>query len=246
MARGIPVRRAMTFGGRVPPGLGGIFIALIAGMLAAQLVPSAASWLVLVPGLVLQGELWRLVTWPFVNGLLDLVFVALTLWWIGQTLAYEWSDRGFVVRFLEIVVGAALVTTVVALAWPPLRGAVFAGAWPATWALLFTWGLLHPGAQISWFGVLPMTGKTIAQVVVFGTILWAIANGGLHGFPRYAPNLAAIAIAYGALRGRGGTRRGWLRLKRRWYEWRLERRSRHLKVVGRKDGEDGDRPRWMN
>jgi hypothetical protein len=249
MARGVPSRISggFTFGGRVPPSVGALLVAILVATILSRLPSTAAlaSLLPLLPARLLSGELWRLVTWPFVQSdPWSVIWVGLTLWWVAAQLAWEWGERTFVLRFFAIAAGAALVTSLVALVWPPANVPHF-GAWPITIALVFAWGLLHPGAQLNWFGVIPMTGRTVAQVVVFGTVLWAVFAGGLAGFGEYLPHFASIGIAYVQIASGAGARRSWMRARKRWFEWRFERKTRHLTVVKKKDGE-GDRPRWMN
>jgi membrane associated rhomboid family serine protease len=248
MARGVPRRLSggLTFGGRVPPSVGAILLVIL---IASVVNALGSAWLLavtaLVPELVLGGQLWRVVTWPFVQSdALTVVFVGLTLWWVATQLAWEWGERTFVLRFLGIAAGAGIATSLVALVWAPANVPQF-GAWPVTLALVFAWGLLHPGAQLNFWGIIPMTGRLVAQVILFGTILWAIFRGGIAGIAAFVPNFAALGVAWVQLAGGGGMRRSWMRAKRRWFEWRFERKTRHLTVVKKKDAED-ERPRWMN
>jgi membrane associated rhomboid family serine protease len=221
--------------------VGGILVAmLLASVLAWTSGPRLGATLALWPSRLLEGEIWRLVTWVFFQPHpLTLLFVGLTLWWLGRELAAEWSEGTFLLRFLGIAAGSGLVTTVAGLLWEA-ADFPYAGGWPVTVALLAAWGLLHPGAQLSFFGVVPMNGKLVAQLVVFGAILFAL----FEGFGRMVPHFAAIAIAWLQVTGRLGGRRLWLRTRQRWLEWKLARRRRHLRPVGR-NGEQ-DPPRWMH
>jgi membrane associated rhomboid family serine protease len=248
MARGSPrLSDGFTFGGRIPAAVG--------VMIAAMVVASVLSWfpttkglafyLPLSPAHVLSGELWRVVTWPLVQPHpLTLLFVGLMFWQFGAQLVFEWGERRFVARVLGITVGAGIATSLLAFVWPP-ASLPYAGAWPVALALLFAWGLLHSGAQLNWFGVLPMSGGTVAKVILFGTVIMGLFDGGVAGLGGYVPHLAGYGIAYLQISSRGGPSRSWRHATRRWEAWRQQRRSRHLKVVRKKEGED-DRPRWMN
>jgi len=235
-------REAFTFGGRVPPTVG----AILAAMLGASIVAWTSgpggfgSALVLLPSRLLEGEIWRLFTWPFVQPHpFTLLFVGLTLFWLGQQLASEWGERTFFVRFLAIAAGAGLATSVAGLLWAA-ADVPYGGGWPVTVALLLAWGLLHPGAQLSFFGVVPMNGRLLARLIVFGAVLWAI----FEGVGPMVPHFSALAIAWLQVTGRLGGRRLWLRARQRWLEAKLARRRRHLRTVGR-NGEE-DPPRWVN
>ena len=236
---GFDLGRTLTFGGRMPATIGAILLAMAVPSLAAL----GARWLIgllaFSPYEILAGQVWRLATWFTVQDPISLLFAGRWLWWIGQTLSYEWSERTFLVRFAVLVIGSAVLGTLLSLVWPGV--AAHAGVWPIANALLLEWALLHPGAELNWFGVLPMSGRTVAIVVVIGTVLYAMFAGGPG---RFVLHFAALAIAWLQLNVRGGPRRSWLRAKQRWYEWQLRRRARHLKVVGR-NGQGGP-SRWKH
>lgn len=246
--RGSGLGDALTFGGRVPAGVGFFLAAMVVLSIWNWIERGIAGWLAFVPAYVVAGQVWRLVTWPLVQGqLFDLLFVAYMIWWLGRDLSYEWGERTFLWRLLGIAVLSGAIATGVAFVWPA-ADAPYTGAWPIAVGFLFAWGLMHPGAEIRWFGILPMTGKLIAQLTVAGTVLLGVSRGGIAGIGGVVPHLAAIAVAWVQLQTGGGARRTWLRTKHRFATWQRERRARHLTVVdrdgGRKGGGDG--PRWMN
>ena len=245
--RGPGLGDALTFGGRVPAGVGGVLAAMVLVSVWAWISPGIRGLLAFIPSYVLRGQAWRLVTWPLVQAdPLTLVFAGMMIWWLGRDLSYEWGERTFLWRLVVIAVASAAITTALAIVWPA-ADAPYVGAWPIAIGLLFAWGLMHPGAEVRWFGVVPMTGKLIAQLTVAGTLLWGIAGGGVAGIGRFVPHLAAILVAWVQLQTGGGARRTWLRTKHRFSTWQRERRARHLRVVDR-DGRGGgsDGPRWMN
>jgi membrane associated rhomboid family serine protease len=216
-----------------------------------MLVMSVWGWLepefqvlaALSPVMIRRGEVWRLVTWPFVQAdPFTLLFGGFMLYWLGQQLSFVWSERRFLVRFFGYAVFASLATTLVALFWAPASGS-HVGVWPVANALIVSWALLYPDRQVNVWGVLPISGRTAAWLVVGGTFLYGIAAGGLRGIGVFMPHLAAVAAAWLLARGLGVG--GALRDARGWLAERdAKRRARHLKVVKR-DGED-DRPRWLN
>jgi membrane associated rhomboid family serine protease len=235
--------RVFTIGGRVPPSVGALLIVTgVATILNWQNRAVGQAWAALFPGAILSGEIWRLVSWFFVQGdPFGLLFVALMLWWLGPQLVYAWGEKRFVLRLLGITVGASLVTTALAVVWPEAR-APHLGAWPTINALIVSWALLYPDRQVNLWGILPVTGRTLALLVVGGTVLYAVF-GGVAGFGAFLPHFAAMGIAY--LLARGLTFSGvFRRAKRGMADREQKRRAKHLKVVQR-DG--GDRPgRWMN
>ncbi len=233
-----------TFGGRVPASVGVLLVLMVVTTVWGAIDHRVAPLAALAPVAILRGEVWRILTWPFVQtDVLGLLFGGYMLWSLGQQLSYAWSERRFVTRFVGYTVGASIGTTLLAFVWAE-ASLPHAGIWPIVLALLVAWAMMSPDRQVNFWGVLPMTGKTLALIAVGATILSGLFSGGIPGIGRVAPHLIAIAIAFFQARGLGG-RRSLSRQAREWFAERdMKRRAKHLKVV-KKDG-SGDRPRWMN
>jgi membrane associated rhomboid family serine protease len=232
--------RPFTFGGRVPAAVGLVIAAMTVVTIASWLDRRLQLLLAFAPEGVVSGQLWRLFTWVFVqDSPLTLFFAGFMLWWLGQQLVFVWGERRFLVRFFGITLGAGVLATLVALVYPPADVAHI-DAWPTVNALLLAWALMYPDRPLSWFGVVNMTAKMMAALVVFGTVLYAIAYGGPG---RFAVHFSALVLGWALSRGSlGGF---WRKARRNLEEREMRRRSKHLKVVRRRDGQD-EPPRWMN
>ncbi len=238
--RSSDLARIFTFGGRVPASIGFILAVMLAASILGWTNRSFLGAAALMPIAIRHGELWRLVTWPFFqDDPFTLLFAGFMLWTLGQQLSYAWSERRFVMRFLGYALWAGVVTTLLSFVWENATVIAHLGAWPVVNALLVAWAMLYPDRQVNLWGVLPLTGKTLALLVAFGTVLYAIASG----LAAFTPHLVAIGIAWIQSRGLGGPRIG-SQARRWWADREAKRRAKHLKVV-RKDGSD-DRPRWLN
>ncbi len=240
MRRRADLSSFFTFGGRVPATVGFFLALMLLASIWAALNPGVAGAAALMPVAIQRGQLWRLVTWVIVQpdpG--TLLFGGFMMWWIGQQLSYAWSERRFVGQVLAYTLTAALVTTLLGRFWSDASSVVHLGMWPLVNALLVSWAMLHPEAQVNIWGVLPLTGKSLALLVTGGTVLYAIFSG----FAAFAPHLSALALAWAQSRGTGGGR-SWRQAKRWWAEREAKRRSRHLKVV-KKNGSDG-RSEWRH
>lgn len=226
----------ITLGGRVPPSVGGLILALVGGSLAAHLT-GTFGWLVLAPGPVLEGELWRLVTWTFLEGQpLGLIFAGLTLYWFGRDLAWAWGSRRLLLTWVGFGVASGLSVVLASLAIP-MPGA--AGPWPVISALMVAWGLLYPERQMSFWGVLPLTGRGLVWITIGGTLFY----GAFYGMRSMVPHLAAEGLML--LWFRGLSPRGAWQSVRIWMgERRMRRRAKHLRVV-KKNGK-GEPPQWIN
>jgi membrane associated rhomboid family serine protease len=231
-----------TFGGRVPPTVGGLVTAVVAASLVgalgrgAGLVEAAA----LVPALVWRGELWRLVTWVFFEAdPLSLLFGALTLYWFGKDLCFAWGSRRFLATFFGFAVLSAAVTCLVGrFLWPSVYASAWTGSWPVLSALIIAWAMIFPERQILFMLALPISGRALLWLTLGGTLLYGIF-GRLHAYvPHLAAQLGMLAYA------RGWSLRGfWQTLRIKQYERRARRRARasHLKVIKKEDP-----PKWLN
>jgi membrane associated rhomboid family serine protease len=236
--------QAFSFGGRLPPAVGALVALTVIASLAAVVgkrngLPLLGLW-DLYPPAVLDGEVWRLVTWVFLETQpLALLLGCYVLWWLGRDLAFAWGERRFVAAYLALAAGAAAVASLLSLAWPDLALARFAGPWPVVDALVVAWALLFPDRQLLLFFALPVSGRTLLWLTVGGTLLFAA----FVGVPPYVPHLAAEALAIAYLRARPGS---WFRRVRFRPLDRLRRRRGRFEVIEADRDPDRDKPRWMN
>ena len=193
---------------------------------------------VLSPALLLAGQVWRALTWPFFEpGFLPLVFGILIILFIGRDLAYAWGPWGFLRAYLGIAAGAALATLLVGLAAPTVLLTSYAGPWAVADALIMAWAALYPSRQILVYFVVPVGGRNLILLTVGGTVLVALLDGPFFYVPHFAAEAFALAWIYGYT-----PRTLWLRLKLRGLRFTPNRRPAHLRPVER--GEEP--PRWLH
>lgn len=183
-------------------------------------------------GKVLSGELWRVVTYPFVesqpfNLILSLVF----LWLLGSWFERRWGERDFLRFFLVSSIGAALIAVPLSLLLNlvlPFRDVGIAeGPDAALDAMLVALALTAPDSNVMLGFVLPMRARTIVFVLLGIQVIFGIQTGS-----------AALSITL------GGMAMGYLLVTGRWrprrfVEWMQatssRRRRRGLRVVPPRD-----------
>jgi membrane associated rhomboid family serine protease len=204
------------------------------------------------------GQLWRLVTAPFVHafsgpyGVWDLVFAVLGLVLFAAPLEREWGSARFARTSAWIIVLSYALQAAVALVLPrALANAVldhgtFYGTDPWISALFVAWACGYWDRELLWFGVLPMTGRAMVVVPIVLSVLRVVA---LAGPPQCGLLAPFFAMGLGALLG-GSTpsplRKAWLRyrlgrLERAAATERSKQRQRAgLRVIegGRRDDDD--------
>jgi membrane associated rhomboid family serine protease len=243
------LRRALTFGGRIPSAVGLLLAAIVVATVGSWLARDSA-WAALFPERVLRGEIWRLVSWVLVQeDPTTLFFGGLTLWFFGPQLAYDWGEGRFLSTVIGLTAGAGILTVLVTVLFR-IGGFAYLGMWPLVDGLILLWALRYPDQQILLFFVLPVTGRMLALLTVAANVLFALyglSRAGLFGLLSYTPAFASLLLAWAVSRRRFST--PFRRWKLQWRDFRLERqlrrRSRHLKVV-KKNGQGGEPPSWMN
>jgi membrane associated rhomboid family serine protease len=225
---------SLTFGGRVPPVVGGLLAAVLVASVAGALWAPLRDAALFSPALAWQGEVWRVATYPFVESEpFALLFGGLMLWIFGRDLAFAWGGRRFLLAFVGLGAGAAVATSLLALLWPRLLVGMWAGPWPVLDAMVVAWALRFPDRRVLFMFALPVSGGGLLWLTVGGTALFAVFGG----VAPYLPHLLAEALVALWLRGPRP------RLPRlpRWL-----RRRRPFEVIHAERDPDAERPRWLN
>jgi len=186
--------------GRMLPRLGSsklvsrwITITLVASIVTVIDGGWLAGWLAFEPARVWRGELWRLATWVFVAPRpSSLVLTCACLYKLGGDLAHRWGDRKLRRFLIEIVVGAAGVTTVIAVVVAPIWHLSRVGGWGVCDTLVIGWARQYPDRMLELYGLVRLSGRNLIAVTVGITCVYAIYVGPLA----MAPELLACAAAY--------------------------------------------------
>lgn len=173
------------------------------------------------PGAVLGGHVWQLVSYVFAlePSPWSLLLGTWVLWSFGLDIERRVGGRAFLVYFFGIAVAAALVTLLLSLPFPAVRGTTYFGASAASFGLLVVWGYLNRGAIVNMF-VAQMRAEMVVLLWLGVLVLEAIGGS----FLVLIPDFAAFGIAEVVMRSGGdfSPRRAYLRLR----AWQIERNLR--------------------
>jgi membrane associated rhomboid family serine protease len=190
--------------------------------------------LALIPERVWHGEVWRLVTWPFVHvSPMALVFAMVELWWFGGGLTESWS-AGRLARFVGgVIIVAGAGTCVLAPLVPPAWWAPHFAGLALGNAIAIAFGLQYPLTRIRVYGVLEISGDVLA----YGTLGFTFLLGLFYGFAWALPELLAGGAAFVYM-----TRpdRPW------WQKLRKYRNARRRRKFGVMDGDHHGGPYYPN
>jgi membrane associated rhomboid family serine protease len=182
----------MTFGGRLPWGVGLLLtLVVVPSLLVAfgdRHAGSLYELVALAPADVWRGQIWRLVTWSVIEpGPLGLILTCLFIYWLGRDLAGEWGSRRFLAVFGGVALTAAVATCLVALADAAVMSHRYLGGWELTTAMIVAWGLWFPHRIVRLFFLLPITGFWLAWLTIAVTVVYAV----YMGWEGYLPELGA-------------------------------------------------------
>jgi hypothetical protein len=201
-------------------------------------VPFILREATLSPALVWQGQIWRLVTWIFIEiqGIppgTNLFFGGMVLFFIGPDLYYGWGATRFLGHYIGIAAASGLATCVVGRFWPEVWAGDYFTMWPAVDAMLIAWAALHPSREIRLFLVLPARGRSLIIAIMGLTLLFALING-ISGF---IPHFLAEGLMLGWMNPPRGLQQFWHRARLR----RMSKRPTKFRVVEREEP-----PRWLH
>lgn len=169
-----------------------LLILTVACSVFTAIDPQVYPQLALVPYKVGKGEVWRLVTWAFVElSLGSLVVACVAFYMFASELSSEWGAARFARYVLSIVVIAGLGTTLVAYAIPKARYLGFGAGWALDDAIIIAWAVTFPERQINYYNVLELGGRPL----VYGTVGLTVGLAVWVGFVAMLPELFACAAA---------------------------------------------------
>jgi membrane associated rhomboid family serine protease len=217
---------------------------------------------------VLHGEVWRLLTAPFVHapagpeGVSHIMGALFGLYFLGTRLEETWGSARFLRFVLVTSVLAYSLQILVQLVLPASLGARLVGdSWfglmPAVAAIAIAWALTFRGQEVRLFFVIPVSSGMLILFVI-GVALLRLAAAAMPAEGLIAP---FGGMLFGWLLG-GGTpsplRKAWLKLRLAQLDNEARREGKRkkprpnpggLRVIpgGRTDDDDkGPDGRWLN
>ena len=177
--------------------MGGVFVLdLMLSMTTAYTTRlNLTAYLVLDISSVLQGQVWRLITWLFVPQQDNLLWMLLSLYFyymIGTTLENRWGAR----RFLIYYVIGALANIAGAFIAHAITGYGYGVNTYLYYSLFLAFAALYPDMQFMLFFFLPVKAKWLAALDLVYFLL-AIITGGTSLRMAALASLVNVALFFG-------------------------------------------------
>ncbi len=131
---------------------------------------------------VLDGELWRLITYPFVESQpFGLILSAVVLWFFGRWFEQLWGRRDFLRFFAASAVGAAVLALGLSFLFNlilPFRDiGAGEGPGPVFNAMLVAMVISSPNATVLFGFVIPVRARTLVYVLLGIQLIFGIQTG---------------------------------------------------------------------
>lgn len=164
-----------------------IIITYVAGYLLNYLAPEALSYCLLEPALILQGQVWRLVSWLLIPpGTLDIFTIIMLFFYysIGTTLEQTWGAFRYNLYIfggiILSVIGAFVLYGILLLTGSNgillLEGGAFS-TYFISMSIFLGFAAAYPNMQVLLYFIIPLKIKWLALVdIVY--LVWQMAGSG--------------------------------------------------------------------
>lgn len=220
-----------------------MFFALaLLGVVSAANAALLTIHLSLVPELLAHGEVWQLLTYPFVNvGLISTVFALLTLWFIGPMLESSFGERWLYELFFVSAIGGGLLAAVISfthvLGLSPRLGAN--GPYAGVFGLLVAIAIYFGEQEFLLLFVLRMKAKYLVAIyIVFELAVLVKGGGAFDALVQLAGGLCGYAyVKFAPRRGlAGGLGERYFAMRNEFYRAKRRRAAKKFEVYMRKQG----------
>ncbi len=145
------------------------------GLVLSAFMPVLLEFGAFAPGEVLRGQVWRVLTWPFVSGVsLWSVLTLVLLWYFGRDLENQVGRRAMMALYVGLWATLTVVNFVIGLL---LSGGVLAGLDAIQFIVLLLWIAEYPRRPF-FFGI---PAWVVGLVLVAIQVLGYIASRSLAG-----------------------------------------------------------------
>ena len=203
--------------------------------ITAQLTTS----LLLEPARVVGGMVWQPLTYAFIqDGILDILFGMLTLWFCGSLLEGAYGPRWIYELFFSSTIGGAILAAAITFTHvfgldPHYRAL---GAWSGIFGLLVAIGLLFGDQEFLLFFVIRLKAKYMVTIYILIAVAVLLKGGNA-----FAALLQLSGALFGYLYVKFAPRKGlafgfterYFGLRNEYYRWKRRRAARKFEVYMR-------------
>ena len=152
------------------------------GYLLSFLSPQLLSYFTLEPGLILQGQIWRLISWVIIPpnfSLIFVIFMMLLYYSLGTSLETIWGSFRYNVYIFSGIIFTIIGAFIVYVITGGMVG--FGGIFSTYYinmSIFFECAAIMPDLQLYLYGIIPVKMKWLA-ILDAVLILWDFVAGGI-------------------------------------------------------------------
>ena len=152
------------------------------GYLLSFLSPQLLSYFTLEPGLILQGQIWRLISWVIIPpnfSLIFVIFMMLLYYSLGTSLETIWGSFRYNVYIFSGIIFTIIGAFIVYVITGGMVG--FGGIFSTYYinmSIFFACAAIMPDLQLYLYGIIPVKMKWLA-ILDAVLILWDFVAGGI-------------------------------------------------------------------
>ncbi len=222
-------------------------IAAFFGLLLLHWVSPAVSGFLLIhlllePLAVVRGEIWQLVTYSFVNnGILDILFGMLTLWFTGSLLETVYGAQWVGELYFTSVIGGALLASIISFTHVfGLRpDAVATGAWAGIFGLLIAIAMRFGDQEFLLWFLLRIKAKYMVAIYILIAIAILLKGGNAFGALLQLAGACAgfLYVQFAPRQGFAfGASERYFSMRNEYFRWKRRRAARKFEVYMGKQG----------
>ena len=158
-----------------------ILVCYIVGFVISLTMPTLLSAFTLEPGLILQGQVWRLISWIIIppdSSLIVMLFVLMLYYSLGNTLEYAWGAFRYNLYIFSgmifTVIGAFVVYVIYGC--PIGIGGLFS-TYYINMSIFLAAAAIMPDLQLLLWGIIPIKMKWLAYLDVALLVYDAVFGG---------------------------------------------------------------------
>lgn len=186
----------------LPPVVKWLLIINIGVYLVCALIPPLAepvyAWGSVFPANGwMRAQLWRLISYQFLHdlsGFFHIFFNMIVLYFFGPLLEYRWGSRRFLKFYLSAGTAGGVVYTLLVI-FKILPALPMVGASGGLYGILGAVTILFPQLRVFLFGLIPMTMRTMAILVVIVSLLNFLGGTNAGGEAAHLTGMA-VGVLY--------------------------------------------------
>ena len=163
-----------------------LLVGYVIGFGIVNLMPNMITWLTLEPGLILRGQIWRIISWvliPPTSNLISIVFLVLLYYSLGSALEHTWGTFRY-----NVYIFSGILFTVIAVfglcgyfyfrygVEIPLSSVGLVSTNYVTMSIFLAFAAIYPDMEVLLYFIIPIKMKWMAIVYAVMAVYYFVTG----------------------------------------------------------------------